>query len=171
MTISIRYLFITFFILCTMSAPHGFALDESASPLAKKAKQIVLAAHEYVAAHSSDMEKVQKALENDPRFSDHEQQLYIFMHCYNAAEEEAICCGQGIRPDLVGKNMWHLRSPTGRLLFHEFEKSMETHGAGWFEYEWLNPYSKTIQTKHSYMKKIVLSDGRTAWIGTGYWKE
>ena len=141
------------------------------SPIALKTKEIVEAAHDFVLEHSGDMAFVQKAFRNDPRFIDHDRMLYIFMHFYDASKKIAVCCGQGIRPEFVGKNMWYLRTPNGRLLFHEFEQIVERDGEGWIEYEWLNPYTKTIQTKRSFLKGVVLKDGRKAWIGCGYWKE
>jgi signal transduction histidine kinase len=160
------------FVFCLISAPFVSAQErEELSPVAMKVKAIVDAAYSFVRAHSDDMSAVQKALQKDPRFIDHDKKLYVFIHCYNAAKEEAICCGQGIRPELVGKNMWHLRTPNGRLLFHEIMQMIEADGKGWIEYEWLNPYTKKIQTKRSYVRGIVLKDGRKAWIGCGFWKE
>jgi signal transduction histidine kinase len=160
------------FVFYTITVPLPWALEnEALSPDALKAKAIVEAAHAYIRAHSDDMPAVQKALENDPRFIDHDNGLYIFLHCYNAAKKEAICCGQGMRPELVGKNMWHLRTPNGRLLFHEMTRMVENDGEGWIEYDWLNPYTKKLQTKLSYVKGIVLKDGRKAWVGCGIWKE
>jgi len=41
----------------------------------------------------------------------------------------------------------------------------------WLEYEWLNPYKDRIETKRSFFKKIILADGRKAWIGCGFWKD
>ena len=160
------------FVFCIISVPFVSAQErEVLSPVAMKAKAIVDAAHSFIRAHSDDMPAVQKALQKDPRFIDHDKKLYVFVHCYNAAKEEAICCGQGIRPELVGKNMWHLRTPNGRLLFHEIMQMIEANGKGWIEYEWLNPYTKKIQTKCSYVRGIVLKDGRKAWVGCGFWKE
>ena len=138
---------------------------------ALKAKMMVEAAHKYVLEHLDDMSAVQKALQTNPAFIDHEKELYIFIHCYNIEKKEAVCCGQGIRPELVGKNMWHLRTPNGRLLFHEIARIIETEGEGWIEYDWLNPYTKSLQTKLSYMKGIILKDGQKAWVGCGVWKE
>jgi signal transduction histidine kinase len=144
---------------------------ERASSVSLRAKEIVEAVHAYILEHSDDMVAVQQSLQNDSRFHDHDKGLYIFMHCYNAENNEAICCGQGIRPELVGKNMWPLRTPNGRLLFHEMAQMVERDGGGWMEYEWLNPYRKRIQTKRSYVKGVVLKDGRKCWVGCGFWKE
>ena len=158
-------------LLMFPAGPSRAGDRQSLSPLALKTKAIVDAAYEYALEHSDDMAVVQDALQNDPRFSDSEHALYIFMHCYHEGTDEAVCCGQGARPELVGKNMWQLRTPNGRLLFHEIREMIERDGQGWLEYDWLNPFTRTIQTKHSYARAIVLKDGRKAWIGSGYWKE
>jgi hypothetical protein len=120
------------FVFTSILAPCASSQNrERLSPLAMKAKAIVEAAHSFISARSDDMFAVQKAFENDPRFFDHDKKLYVFVHCYNTAKEEAICCGQGIRPELVGKNMWHLRTPNGRLLLHEVAQMIEANGEGW----------------------------------------
>ena len=162
---------VVLFLCCALVVPFASAEDEKLSPFAKKAKAIVEAAYDYINEHSDDMDAVQKALEEDPRFRDDANELYVYMHAYNAENKEAICVGQGIRPELIGKNMWDLRTPNGRLLFHELAEMMEKDDKGWLEYEWLNPYKKKIQTKLSYTMKIVLKDGRKAWVGCGFWKE
>lgn len=159
-------------LLLSLAAPcFGAGENQDLSALAIKTKDLVEAAHAYVLDHSDDMAAVQKAFQFDPAFFDRDRQLYIFMHCYNAAKKEAVCCAQGVRPELVGKNMWSLRTPNGRLLFYEFTELAERYGEGWLEYDWLNPFTKKIQTKRSYVKKIVLKDGRKAWVGCGFWKE
>jgi signal transduction histidine kinase len=160
------------FLLYSTTIPFARSQEkEGLSPVSSRAKEIVEDTHAYILEHSDDMVAVQQALQNDSRFHDHDKELYIFMHCYKVKDKEAICCGQGIRPELVGKNMWHLRTPNGRLLFHEMARMVERAGGGWIEYEWLNPYQKRIQTKRSYVKGIVLKDGRRAWVGCGFWKD
>lgn len=164
--------FLALFIFCSISVPFVSAQEsEALSPLAVKAKAIVEAAHSFILAQSDDMSLVQKALQEDSRFSDHDKRLYIFMHAYNAEREEAICIGQAIRPEFIGKNMWNLRTPNGRLVFHEMVELIEQHDEFWLEYEWLNPFTKKIETKLSFFKKIVLKDGRKAWVSCGFWKE
>ena len=159
------------FMAVAAGGPAGADENDALSPLAVKTKNIVDEAYDFVSRHSGNMAAVQKALVTDPRFFDRENSLYVFVHCYDASKKEAIVCGQGARPELLGKNMWHLRTPNGRLLFHEIMNLVERDGEGWLEYDWLNPFTKSIQTKRSYVKKIVLEDGREAWVGCGYWKE
>ena len=151
----------------------GVSLADGEGPLtaiALKTKTMVDTAYDYVLDHEDDMSVVQYAFRHDPRFIDREDQLYIYMHYYRVDAKEAICCGQGARPELIGKNMWNLRTPNGRLLFKEISELLSREPQGWIEYDWLNPYTQRIQTKCSYVRKITLKGGRTAWIGSGYWK-
>ena len=136
-----------------------------------EAQAIVKEAIAYVHAHSDDLSAVQKAFQNDSRFIDRDKGLHIFAHFYDAAKKEAICFGQGMRPKLVGKNMWHLRTPNGRLIVQEIVTMIERDGKGWMEYYWLNPYTKKLQIKISYLEGIVMKDGRKGWVGCGFWKE
>ena len=170
---TIKYVFSIFMmILYAVSLDPVIQADDwKNSLMAQKTMAIVLNAHKYISEHSDDMAKVQKAMENDPRFRDDKNHLYIFMHAYNKEKKEAICIGQGIRPELIGKNMWSLRTPNGRLLFQEEIELIENHDEFWLEYEWLNPYTKEIETKLSFFKKIVLKDGTNAWVGSGFWKQ
>lgn len=154
-------------------AVDGAAADPQAplSPIAQKAKAIVEAAHTFARENAGDMETIRRAFAEDPRFRDDDNELYLFMHAYDAKRQEAVCVAHGIRTELVGKNMWGLRTPNGRLLFQEEVRLMERHEEFWLAYEWLNPYSEKIETKRSFFKKIVLGDGRTAWIGCGFWQK
>lgn len=143
---------------------------EALSPVAQKAKHIVEAAHAYVREHSDDMAAVQKALMNDPGFRDDDKDLYIFMYCYNIEKQETICCGHGAREEFLGKNMWKIRTPNGRQLFYETAETIEANSEAWTEYEWLHPVREKVQTKNSYIMKIVLKGGQRAFIGCGFWK-
>ena len=161
----------TLIVICTTTPTAAAGDNETLPTVAAETKAIVEAAHAYVQEHSDDMDAVQHTLLTNPAFFDHGRKLYVFIHCYNIEKREAVCCGQAARPELLGKNMWHLRTPNGRLLFHEIARMIEREGAGWIEYDWLNPFTKSLQTKRSYAKGIILKDGRKAWVGCGYWKD
>ena len=159
------------FMFCVVTTAYVSATEEPPSPIARRTKAIVKEAIAYVHAHSDDLSDVQKAFQNDSRFIDRDKGLHIFAHFYDAAKKEAICFGQGMRPKLVGKNMWHLRTPNGRLIVQEIVTMIERDGKGWMEYYWLNPYTKKLQIKISYLEGIVMKDGRKGWVGCGFWKE
>lgn len=158
--------------VCTAATPEATAGKKESFPDAQiKVTAMVEAAHTYVRGHLDNMAAVQASLQNDPEFIDHDRNLYIFIHSYNIEMEEAICLGHGMRPELIGKNMWGLRTPHGRLLFKEISRMIETDGEGWLEYDWLNPHTQALQTKRSFIKGIILKDGRKAWVGCGFWKD
>ena len=165
--------FLLIFLFLSTNVSSEAIDEEKATPnsVAVKTKKIVEAAYDYIQKHSDDITAVQHALQTNPAFFDRDRNLYIFVHCYDIERQEAISCGHGIRPELLGKNMWHLRTPNGRLLFHEIAQMIEKHGEGWIEYDWLNPFTKSLQAKTSFIKGIVLKDGRKAWVGCGFWEE
>jgi len=166
---SLQFLLFILIFLLTLSPGAIFPKDKpSLNNTEKKVKTLVIEAYSFFRENSRNMTKVQRAFET--KFRDDNNQLYLFMHAYNKEKKEVICVAQGIKPQLVGKNMWGLRTPHGRLLFHEAIEMIEKNDEFWLEYEWLNPYTNTIQIKKSFFKKIILKDGRDAWIGTGYWK-
>ena len=127
-------------------------------------------AHAFFLAHSGNMKAVQAAFASRPEFRDDANQLYIFMHAYSAKKKEAVCVAQGVKPALIGKNMWGLRTPNGRLLFREIVEIIEKRDTFWIEYDWLNPYTSKIGKKRSLYKKVLLKNGKNAWIGCGFWK-
>lgn len=161
--------FIAILVLISFTFPLVAQEPEKYLELKKKVIEIVETGYDFVTENSSDMGKINVAFQNNPEFNDNANELYIFMHTYNAEKKEVICCGHGVRFDLIGKNMWSLRTPTGRLLFHEFIELLENNNEGWVDYDWLNPFTNQLETKHSFIKKIILNDGQTAWIGCGYW--
>ncbi len=163
-------IFTLVFILLLISSSNIFSEENTDDSISQKTKSLVQAVYDFINEEPREMEEIQRALEDESMFLDKKNQLYIFMHTYDSENKMAVCIGQGARTDLIGKNMWHLRTPNGRHLFNEFTRLVETSGEGWLEYDWLNPYSRKIQTKVSYLKGIVLKDGRKAWIGCGYWK-
>ena len=128
--------------------------DKPLPEIAAKTRAIVEAAHAFVSEHSNDMAAVQWALQTRPDLFDRDENLYIFMHCYDIEKKEAVCCGQAVRPKLVGKNMWHLRTPAGRLLFREIALMIERDGQGWMEYDWLNPYTHTLRQSVHTLKAL-----------------
>lgn len=161
-------MFFVAFVFVMFTAGLSFSAENET--LSQQTKEIVTAAHAYVQAHLDDMDAVQKAFMTDPKYRDDGKELYVYLYGYDPEKGEAICLAHGARAEFLGKNLWNLRSPNGRYLFQELYALVEKEGEGWLEYEWLNPYSKKVQTKKSYVMKVVLKDGRTAGLGCGFWK-
>lgn len=159
-----------FLVLAFTICNAGPCFSAENQALSQQTKEMVMAAHAYVQAHLDDMDAVQEAFMTDPKYRDDEKELYVYLYGYTPEKGEAICMAHGARAEFLGKNLWNLRSPNGRYLFQELYGLVEKEGEGWLEYEWLNPYTKKVQTKKSYVMKVVLKDGRTAGIGCGFWK-
>ncbi len=56
-----------------------------------------------------------------------------------------------INQSLNGRNMWNYHDPQGRYLFQDIVKLCQKDGSGIVRYQWLNPLSKKIEDKISYV--------------------
>jgi len=69
-----------------------------------------------------------------------------------------------ISTHLDGKNLWNFQDPNGVYLFRNFVSTCKNNGAGIVKYQWINPDSKKIEDKISY----VFTFKPFGWIfGTG----
>jgi len=89
-------------------------------------------------------------------------ELYLFSYDYKGT-----CLAQGMKPELIGKNLLSFRTPTGRFLFKELIETAKK-GGGWIEYEWMHETKKVLMTKESYILPI---EGMEAFVGCGFYKE
>ena len=112
--------------------------------------------HDYIKANG--FEKAAQAFQTD-EFK--KGDLYLFAYNY-----DAVCLAQGAKPELVGKNLSQLKTPTGDYLFIALIEQAKK-GGGWYEYQWMHPYEKKLRDKVSYIKPI---EGMNAFVGCGYWK-
>ena len=74
---------------------------------------------------------------------------------------------QGSNPGLVGKNLWHLKSPDGKFVLRESVELARTKGSGWLDYQWHNPLTGRIESKTAYVVRI---PGMDAFISCGVYK-
>ncbi|MBI4777120.1 MAG: cache domain-containing protein [Deltaproteobacteria bacterium] len=88
--------------------------------------------------------------------------LYLFAYDYTGT-----CLAQGASPQLVGKNLWNLKTPTGTYLIQDIIE-LSKKGGGWLEYQWMHDYKKKLMTKESYIMPV---EGMDALIGCGFFKE
>ena len=71
-----------------------------------------------------------------------------------------------MKPNLVGKNLLHVKDKNGVMLFAEFAKIGNSEsGKGWVDYVWPKPGEKTPSAKHSYIEKV---PGENIVFGAGY---
>jgi signal transduction histidine kinase len=57
-------------------------------------------------------------------------------------------------PGLVGQNHLELKDPNGKYFIKECIDIAKTKGGGWVEYSWVNPATKKIQPKKSWVQRI-----------------
>ncbi len=73
-----------------------------------------------------------------------------------------------IKPNLIGKNLLHVKDKNGVMLFAEFAKiGTSASGKGWVHYVWPKPGEKAPSSKHSYIEKV---PGANLVFGAGYYE-
>lgn len=75
--------------------------------------------------------------------------LYIFINDMNG-----MSVAHGGNPKLVGKNMIELKDADGKPFIKEMTELAKTKGKGWVDYKWVNPVSKAIDAKSTYVEKV-----------------
>ena len=88
----------------------------------------------------------------------HRKDLYVFAYTL-----EGVNLAHGANDRLVGKNLMDVRDPNGKFLIKEL-RDMALKGGGWVTYDWPHPYTRRIEAKTSYVRKLVDFDG---FVGVG----
>ena len=147
-------IFATFLLF---SAQTGFAADNGT---ADEAKALVEAA---IAKIKSDgKENAFKAFESkNGGFIDRD--LYIFVF-----DMAGLTLSHGTNKGLIGKNLvkMNLKDPDGKKFIDAFIATAKTKGEGWVDYKWVNPTTKKIEQKSSFVKKV----DSTMFVGCGIYK-
>lgn len=144
-------------ILTVLLALAVFAMAETP---AQKAEVLVKRGAAYV----KEKGKVEALKEfNNPTGKFVEGEYYIFAYDMND-----VCLALPSKPAQVGKDLSDIADADGKLFFQDFHKVLESKtGAGWVDYKWMNPETKKIQAKTSYIMKI---PGEDLFIGCGFYK-
>lgn len=88
--------------------------------------------------------------------------LYVMVY-----DSKGTCVGHGANEKLIGKNLIALQDPNGKLLIKELTDTAMLKGSGWVDYEWPHPLTKKIESKSTYVRKMVNYDG---WLGVGIYR-
>ena len=72
----------------------------------------------------------------------------------------------GVRPELIGKNLFDMKDPDGTYPIREQIKIAKGPGSGWVSYKWPNPFTKKIEDKSSYAEKL-----GDYFVGVGVYKQ
>jgi cytochrome c len=106
-------------------------------------------------------EKTRAAIE-DPKGQFIKGDLYVFLMDLNGVH-----IANGGNPKLDGLNHMELKDPNGVFLTKEMIQVAKTKGAGWVNYSWVNPVTKKIQAKTTYVKMV---EGTNYYVAAGVWK-
>ncbi len=136
------------FTLCSGAALAG--QKEDTLDLVKKGREFV---------QKNGIEKAVEALKT-PEFK--KGDLYIFVYDYKGT-----CLAHGGIPTLVGKNLWDMKTPTGKMLLRDMVE-ISKKGGGWYDYEWNHETKKVLMGKESFIQPI---DGMEAFAACGFYKE
>ena len=85
---------------------------------------------------------------NNPQGKFIDRDLYIL-----AVDFKGIILANGANAKRVGQNMLGLKDANGKLLFPEFIETAKTKGSGWVDYKWVNPETKKVEDKSTYIQK------------------
>ena len=111
-----------------------------------------------------------KAVGNDKAFEDftakdgkwQNKDLYVFVVNF-----EGVTTAHGANKALIGKNMFELKDPNGKLFIKEMAETAKAKGTGWVDYMFTDPATKKSGSKSSYVARI---PGYEGFIGVGIYK-
>jgi len=86
---------------------------------------------------------------NDPKGSFVDRDLYIFV-----IDMDGKTLANGANQKVVGKNMIEMKDADGNLFIKHFIEIAQAKGSGWSDYKWVDPVTKTIQQKTTYVEKV-----------------
>jgi len=145
-----RILLVSFalsFVLGLVFAPGALASQKDAKALVEKAAA-------FVKANGKDaaLKEINKA---KGQFDKGE--LYVFAYDMNAT-----MVAHPKNAKLIGKNLMDVPDTDGKLFRKEIVETAKTKGSGWVDYKYLNPETKKVEAKTTYVLKagdIVLCCG------------
>ena len=113
---------------------------------AEEAKALMGKAVDYLKANGK--EKAFTEFTN-PKGKFVDRDLYIFVVDFNG-----LTLAHGGNAKLVGKDMSELKDADGKYFIKAFIELAKTKGNGWVDYKWVNPVTKGIENKSTYINKV-----------------
>lgn len=142
-------LFAMVFNTTAVAAEQGSA-DEAASMVKK--------AVDFLKANGTEKAFAEFDKQNG-QFKDRD--LYIFV-----VDLKGKTLAHGGNAKLVGKNVIELKDADDKFFIKSMIDLAEKKGKGWVDYRWLNPTSKAIEQKATYIEKY-----EDAFVGCGIYKK
>ncbi|NPV04123.1 MAG: cache type 2 domain-containing protein [Syntrophaceae bacterium] len=134
-------------LICALSLcfVFGLAFAPGAAASQKDAKALVEKAAAFVKANGKDaaIKEINKA---KGQFDKGE--LYVF-----AYDMSATIVAHPKNPKLIGKNLMDVPDTDGKLFRKEIVETAKTKGSGWVDYKYLNPETKKVEAKTTYVLK------------------
>lgn len=118
----------------------------AAGGTANEAKALVAKAAVYVKA-TGKAKAFAEFTNQKGKFIDRD--LYIFVVDFNG-----LTLAHGGNAKLVGKDMSGLKDADGIFFIKKFIELAKTKGSGWVDYKWVNPTTKKIEPKSTYIQKV-----------------
>jgi signal transduction histidine kinase len=84
--------------------------------------------------------------------------LYVVLQDFNG-----VVLANGGNTSLVGQNHLGLKDPNGKYFVKE-SVEIAKKGSGWLDYNWVNPITKKVQPKKSWIKRV---EGMDAFTNCG----
>lgn len=145
MTLFNRLLALAFagvFSVCAMAQEHG--TKDEAKALAERANEYVKKVGPEQAFKDFTTDKAKWT----------QKDMYVFVGDWNGT---ALAHGGNER--LVGKTLLELKDQNGKPFVKELVAAAQSKGSGWVEYDWVNPQTKKVEPKVSYVMKLSSFDG------------
>lgn len=136
-----------------------YYVADAATP--KEAQELLERASSYLNVNGHEKEKALAEISN-PTGQFVNGDLYVFVLNFNGVN-----LADGGNPGFVGANHSGLKDTNGKYFIKEMIETAKNKGSGWVDYTWLNPDTKKIQPKITYVKRI---KGMDALIGCGVLK-
>ncbi|MFZ5806208.1 MAG: cache domain-containing protein [Verrucomicrobiota bacterium] len=112
----------------------------------EKAVMFVKKAIEYYRANGK--EKTIRIL-NDKQGPFVRGEYYVVMR-----QLDGLTLAHGGNVHMINKNVLQLTDTDGKYLIKDQIETVKTKGSGWVEYKWINPVSKMVEPKMSYVERV-----------------
>lgn len=128
-------------LLAALSLPGG-----AMAAGREEAQQFVAKAVAYLKQHGKD-----KALDafSDPSGQFVAGELYIVV-----LDMDGVLLADGAKPRLKGTALRDIKDVNGKYFVREEVAMAKSAGKGWVDFEWLNPVSKKMEPRSTYLEKV-----------------
>ncbi len=131
----------------TLASVFGTAALAADNGTADEAKAMVDAAVAYY--QENGLDALTAAAQDPENTMFHDRDLYVFAYTM-----EGVNTIHGVKPQLNGKDLSGMKDQNGVEIIKGMIQVVQTDGSGWFDYQWPNPTTNTVQAKSSYVTKL-----------------